>query len=132
MSAAMQRVWQSPGYKRRLSRILKRRWHSNPKRYAERVAISRRNLGPSDGAKRLHAILGDGWYLEHFTPHGPLDVANPTLMIAIEVDGAEHRRPHIQRRDQQKTRALSKIGWTVVRLPEASCLAIGGGCHAND
>ena len=122
MSAAQQRVWRTPGYCQRMSRILRRAWRAcSPRRRAQRIAIAKRSLGPSLGARSLHRLLGDGWVLEFWTPHGPLDVANPAHMVAIEVDGADHDRPKQQRRDRQKERGLRRLGWTILRVSEADC-----------
>ena len=55
-----------------------------------------------------------------FTPRLPhhlkIDIANPALMIAIEVDGVSHKSVAGQERDRRKNLALSSLGWSVLRF----------------
>jgi hypothetical protein len=118
LQRAMRRPWRDPAHVRRMSRISKARWR-DPRYRPILLANARRNLGPSPGALRLHALLGAGWILECWTPHGPIDIAHPGLKLAIEVDDLGHRRRKQQRRDRQKERALRGLGWAVFRVSEA-------------
>ena len=120
----IRRRWSDPAYRRRMARMLKRRWRDEAFRCRMLPAI-RRNLGPSRGAQALHAWLGDGWALEWWTPHGPIDVALPQLKLAIEVDGCDHQKPKQQHRDRQKERGLRRLGWTVFRVSEDGCRELG-------
>lgn len=45
-----------------------------------------------------------------------LDLAYPHLMIAIEVDGAQHGDLDLARNDQRRTGLLEALGWTVLRI----------------
>jgi hypothetical protein len=125
MSAASTRRWRDSVHRRKLVRALTKAWQ-NPARRAARCAVSRRNLGPSVGAFALQSALGNGWLLECWTPAGPIDVAHPTMRLAIEVDDVSHRRPTKQRRDRQKERQLRRLGWTVFRVSEAACHLLRG------
>jgi len=113
-------IWSDPKHRRKMAALVKRRWR-DPAFRERMLSIARRNIGPSQGSQRLHHALGDGWVLEFWTPHGPVDIANPQARIAIEVDGADHDRPKQQRRDRQKERNLRRLGWTVLRVSEADC-----------
>jgi hypothetical protein len=72
----------------------------------------------------LWELLGDGWYLEYSLSLGPkttgyptcykLDIANPSLMLAVEVDGAcHHSRKTL---DTKRTVKLETLGWKVLRF----------------
>jgi very-short-patch-repair endonuclease len=44
-----------------------------------------------------------------------LDIANPTSLIAIEVDGTSHAARSRQAQDRKKEQVLAGLGWTVLR-----------------
>jgi very-short-patch-repair endonuclease len=45
-----------------------------------------------------------------------IDIAEPKLLIAVEVDGASHRDARQQLRDRRKAALLRRRGWTVLRF----------------
>ena len=45
-----------------------------------------------------------------------VDIANPALRLAIEVDGRTHRQPTWTYLDRRKTEVLSALGWSVLRF----------------
>lgn len=45
-----------------------------------------------------------------------LDLAYPDLMLAIEVDGAQHEDWDVAPGDQSRTERLERAGWTVIRI----------------
>lgn len=49
-----------------------------------------------------------------------LDIAYPHLMVAIEIDGAQHGDLDIARSDQRRTELLEALGWTVLRIRSSS------------
>ena len=51
-----------------------------------------------------------------YPTHYKLDIADPYLQIAIEVDGVSHQTPQIKERDDRKDAFLMGIGWTVLRF----------------
>lgn len=67
-----------------------------------------------------------GWPTEHAVPTGmrflkighptcyKIDIANPILKVAIEVDGRSHHSRKAQ--DARKTSFLESLGWTVLRF----------------
>ncbi len=120
VSRAVRRLWRSPVHRKRMARMMRRLWR-DPKTRPKMLRAARGALGPSPGALKLHRVLGDGWFLEFWTPHGPIDLANPTKQLAVEVDGPEHRKPKQQRHDRRKERRLRSEGWTVLRVPERRC-----------
>lgn len=89
--------------------------------------------GPTRPQLLLHLALGDGWELEFKVltnirrPKWPasyrIDVANPVLRIAIEVDGGSHCSKKNQEIDRRKTRFLRSRGWKVLRFWNADILA---------
>lgn len=63
------------------------------------------------------------WHLMDGLPnHYKIDVASRELMIAIEVDGPSHQWPGRQEKDRKKDRALSLLGWTVLRFTNEEVL----------
>lgn len=81
---------------------------------------------------RLHTVLGPEWELEHVVrtkikePGVPycykIDIANPTKMIAIEVDGPSHSSLRAQDKDRRKTQILTSFGWKVLRFSNSQIL----------
>ncbi len=82
--------------------------------------------------KKLAAALG--WETEVAIPTGQprgsgypasykVDIGNPTLKIAIEVDGVSHKLPARRLEDQKKTALLEALGWTVLRFWNAEIMA---------
>lgn len=76
----------------------------------------------------LLAALGEGWYAEHAVPTKEpkinkkyptcykIDIANPKLMIGIEVDGGSHCTLERQKQDLKKELLLKSLGWDVLRF----------------
>jgi very-short-patch-repair endonuclease len=70
--------------------------------------------------------LGAGWFPEQVVkthrkppmyPHCyKLDLANPELMIGIELDGGSHLSLTRREQDQKKDALLRSFGWKVLRL----------------
>jgi hypothetical protein len=81
----------------------------------------------------LHA-LGDGWTAElaiktnagHKNGVYPnaykVDIANPKMMIAIELDGGSHGSLERQEQDRKKTECLAALGWSVYRVSNEKAL----------
>lgn len=85
--------------------------------------------GMSPCEEMLASVLTPGWvwnYVIHTKPlrtttpnlptHYKPDFAWPDKMICLEVDGASHRTKLGQERDAKKEDALSRLGWTVLRI----------------
>ena len=80
--------------------------------------------GPTLAESTLIEALGGDWswnlpVATGLRPAGyptcyKIDVANPTLKIAIEIDGQSHR--HLQEVDDRKTTFLESQGWRVIRV----------------
>lgn len=45
-----------------------------------------------------------------------IDIANPRLKIAIEVDGPSHRHPDVKKADKRKERFFRGEGWSIIRV----------------
>lgn len=81
----------------------------------------------------LHA-LGEGWIAEHaiktYAGHRngiypncyKVDIANPELKIAIEIDGYSHTTLERQDQDVKKMNYLAKLGWSVFRVSNEKAL----------
>jgi hypothetical protein len=83
-------------------------------------------------AERVEAFLAAlkllGWIPEyviktrgHRTLHNPpraykADLANPSIMTVLEMDGPSHRPRQRQELDRKKTEVLRALGWTVIRI----------------
>ena len=85
--------------------------------------------------KILTESLGDGWINEYpiktkciggrssgFPTNYKVDIANPTKMIAIEVDGRSHDSVERKEKDIKKESALQKLGWKVLRFKNEDIL----------
>lgn len=85
--------------------------------------------GPTAPQLALAAALG--WPMEVAIPTGArgdgrglptaykVDIANPSLMVAIEVDGPSHNALSRRVQDAKKTTFLASLGWTVLRFSNA-------------
>lgn len=85
---------------------------------------------------KLHAALGDGWLIEYVMKTGvkrgqsrlpfcyKIDIANPSLMIAIEVDGSTHHGERARQRDSGKEMFLAQSGWSLFRVKNAEALKL--------
>lgn len=90
--------------------------------------------GPTLAEEVLLKALGDGWVYSHVVKtgdapqhgrgnrpsHYKIDVANPDLKVAVELDGHSHRGA--EEIDQKKTRFLESRGWTVFRIPNRQAI----------
>lgn len=65
--------------------------------------VVKTGLGPTQGYPRSYKI----------------DIANPDVMIGIEVDGFSHQSLERQAQDYKKTELLSGLGWTILRFTNA-------------
>tara|TARA_B100001146_G_C16179837_1_gene434101 strand:+ start:351 stop:671 length:321 start_codon:yes stop_codon:yes gene_type:complete len=84
----------------------------------------------------LHQALGVGWVMERtvnvwkgtrkpgWPGHYKLDIANPDLMIAIEVDGGSHGTMERQAADDRKDQFLRAEGWSVYRVSNAEAMSM--------
>ena len=61
-----------------------------------------------------HRVLGGAYRL---------DLAYPQVLLAIEYDGAEHRRADRALRDLEREAVLTRLGWTVLRFDARTVLA---------
>jgi hypothetical protein len=87
-------------------------------------------------------LLADAlkWKMEHVVVTGDLgksmrcppgykiDIACPTLKVAIEVDGFSHCSRQRQEQDAKKDRFLTLTGWTVLRFSNEKVLTNLEGC----
>jgi hypothetical protein len=76
----------------------------------------------------LLTALGEGWYAEHVVPTKEpkvnkkyptcykIDIANPKMMLGIEVDGESHNLFIRKEQDKKKTDFLNTLGWTIIRF----------------
>ncbi len=93
--------------------------------------------GPTEAQKALADALG--WPMEVIVPtgqreaggpptHWKLDIANPELMIAVEVDGFSHGLLARQAADARKVAWLNGAGWTVFRFSNQEVMADTAAC----
>jgi hypothetical protein len=83
----------------------------------------------------LHA-LGEGWVAElaiktnagHRNGVYPnaykVDIANPEMMLAIELDGSSHGPLERQAQDKKKVECLVRLGWRVLRISNEEALRL--------
>jgi len=60
--------------------------------------------------------------------HYKIDLANPDLMIAVEVDGQSHSSRAGQERDRRKDEWLTGAGWLVLRFSNREVMADSAAC----
>ena len=107
-------------WRKKVVETLKRIGHKPPVRGGN-------GCGPTVPQRTLYSLLGDGWLLEHAVltprPRNPeypycykIDIANPVLMVAIEVDGHSHDSLARQAKDRKKDALLTSLGWLVLRV----------------
>lgn len=54
--------------------------------------------------------------------HYKIDVAEPVLKVAVEIDGEGHKAKRVQDADRRKTAFLTEQGWTVLRFTNREVL----------
>ena len=89
------------------------------------MACERGGNGRVSATQQLLA-LALGWQMEYAVSLGgrfagyptcyKVNIANPVLKIAIEVDGASHHGSKAKERDAKKNCKLNQLGWTVLRF----------------
>lgn len=90
--------------------------------------------------QKLLNLLGEGWIAEHPIATGmghkngiypnsyKVDLACPTMMIALEVDGGSHGTLARQAEDKKKDALLAQLGWKVFRVSNAKALKLCSTC----
>jgi hypothetical protein len=83
----------------------------------------------------LHA-LGAGWVAEHpiktnaghrngvYPNAYKVDIANPEMMLAIELDGGSHSSLERKAQDTKKVECLVRLGWRVLRISNEEALRL--------
>jgi hypothetical protein len=72
-------------------------------------------------------MLKNDWIVEYvlvlgiyggkeYPNHYKIDIANPSLKIAIEIDGASHQAIERKVQDRKKENKLKEMGWKVIRF----------------
>lgn len=82
--------------------------------------------GPTLPQRVLWELLGDGWFMEYpislgdripgYPTHYKVDIGNPELMIAVEVDGHSHQMELRKAEDAKRDAKLRELGWKVLRF----------------
>lgn len=104
----------------RVSDLLRAMKHSPPIRGGN-------GTGPSPMEARLLSALPAEWVLSLAVPtrtgrgsgypnHYKLDLALPSAMLGVEIDGASHCALSRQEQDAKKQDLLESLGWTVLRF----------------
>ena len=60
--------------------------------------------------------------------HYRLDMANPELKIAVEVDGRSHNWEKVKESDARKDAFLASLGWIVLRFSNTAVMDDLAGC----
>ena len=91
--------------------------------------------GITEPQRLLLQKLGGGWTAElvigtgvrpgnGVPSHWTIDIANPELMIAVEVDGGSHSSAKVRERDARKDEFLASKGWSVFRVSNARAVEL--------
>ena len=105
--------------------------------------IRRGNGYLTEPQQRLLNRLEEEWYPEYVVvtdrprPKGmpqniKLDIANPNLKIAIEIDGHSHATINRRNADKKQIEFLLRRGWCVLRLSNAKALWLCSTCKSKD
>jgi hypothetical protein len=95
------------------------------------VVIGGNGRGPTEAQKKLalefgfkmeHAIATAGCGVQCVPNCYKVDLACLETMLAIEVDGSSHNSGLVKERDAKKGKALSNLGWTVLRFSNKEIL----------
>jgi very-short-patch-repair endonuclease len=99
-------------------------------------------MGLSKPQEMMLKALGEGWIAEHvittklrnlgYPHHYKIDLANPDLMIAIEVDGRSHCALERKAQDRRKDEFLASQGWSVFRLSNQKAIKLCTTCTSRD
>jgi hypothetical protein len=97
--------------------------------------LAPRQRGGNGKVSAIQQKLADalGWETEHvvtvgmgrgngYPTHYKIDIAEPSEMIAIEVDGHSHNYPAARERDARKDAKLKELGWQVLRFTNRQVL----------
>lgn len=68
------------------------------------------------GSWQLEYAISTGPKTEGIPTHYKIDIANPVLKVAIEVDGGSHNSPVRRAMDKRKDTKLKQLGWKVLRF----------------
>ena len=90
----------------------------------------------------LLSRLEEGWYPEYVVvterprPKGmpkniKIDIANPNLKIAIEIDGNSHVTINSRKTDKKHMQFLLRKGWSVLRLSNVKALWLCSICKSK-
>ncbi len=138
----MRKMRRRPDVQKKLAKHLasKNNPFRDPRTSAKAQAVLREqgyrhlNGGNGRGASVPQKLLASrlGWPMEHavstkprppgYPTHYKIDIAEPTLKIAIEVDGWSHLIKSIKVKDAKKDRFLRRRGWKVLRFTNQTVL----------
>lgn len=94
------------------SKLMTGRWKT--KEWAAKVRL-RPSKPQISLFKKLCRLFGKGWKLEHHVGTYHIDIANPGMMLAIEVDGAHWHQD--KKHDKKRDKYLAALGWAIIRVP---------------
>ena len=146
--------WQrTPEMRRKRSEALKAfNWLQTPQARAKKMEVLRSSPPTNPDGPPIRGGNGKrppvpqemlatalGWQMEHIFPtrmpkgsgypsHFKIDIANPAMMIAIEVDGGSHNSISRKEQDGRKESFLSSRGWCVLRFSNQEVMENLSGC----
>lgn len=123
------------GARERMAATLKRIGHGPTQRGGNGQPM------PEAQAKLLEC-LGADWQPEHivrtklkptdgFPYHYKIDLANPVLKVAVEIDGGSHGSLVRQEQDRKKEDFLRQSGWKLLRLKNSEALSLSTTCAST-
>lgn len=118
MSAAQQRRFQDPAQRQRMSDQRKGKTFlsrgGNGQLTKPQLALAAATGLPVEFSISLLGSVRQKFV--SLPTHYKVDLADPSRMLAIEVDGASHRTAKWKHLDKRKTAVLAYLGWTVLRF----------------
>lgn len=120
-----------PEVRERVSNALKEIGHKPPIQGGNGRGLTKAQKALSEALgwpTEVIVSIGKGNMKEGRPSHYKIDIANPAMKIAIEVDGPSHQALVVQQRDQRKTEFLRGLGWTVLRFSNQAVMDDTAGC----
>lgn len=112
----------------KLSVSLKAMGHKPAKQGGNGRGLSPAELALSQATGLRPYVVPTGGRGHGFPTHYKLDLADPSVMLAVEIDGGSHNALKVRDADRRKEEFLRSRGWTVLRFTNSQALTDTTAC----